>query len=271
MYRKNHCGFQGANLRRGLAMLPAIFTAIGLISPALFYGQVLHPVDPMPSYEVATIKPADEKERFAAPMENTILFAFGLPGSSTSRLIGAPDWVKTKRYALHTKPPDSIRDAMQKMTEEERTRETRLMQQSLLADRLKLKVHFETRELPMYELVLAKGGSKLKAGDASVRGGMSLRYTDQKHELKGNAVAVQGIVNLLMADPEIGGRTVVDKTGLTGNYDVQMNWVPGSAPAGTDGPSLFAALEEQLGLKLVATKGRVEVVVIDHIEPPSEN
>jgi bla regulator protein BlaR1 len=251
-------------------ILSSLLAAVGGF-PVRLLGQVLHPVDPMPAFEVATIKPADATERFSAPMENTILFAFGLSGSSTDRLIGAPDWVKSKRYALHTKAPDAIRDAMEKMTAVDRTRETRLMQQSLLAGRLKLKVHFETRVMPTYELVLAKSGTKLKEADASQRGGMVLHFTDQKHNLKGNAVPVQAIVNLLMADPEIGGRTVVDKTGLTGNYDVVMDWVPGSAAAGTDGPSLFAALEEQLGLKLVATKGPVEVVVIDHIEMPSEN
>jgi bla regulator protein blaR1 len=257
-------GKRWRGLCAGLWLVEALLMVPGL------GAQVLHPMEPMPSYEVATIKPAAENERFAAPMENTILFAFGLPGSSTARLIGGPEWIKNTRYVLHTKPPDSIRDAMQKMGPEDRTRETRWMQQSLLAERLKLKVHFETHEMPIYELVLTKGGSKLKESSEHT-GGMSLRYNNDKHEMKGNAVPVGAIVNLLMADPEIGGRTVVDKTGLAGNFDVFMDWVPGSAPAGTDGPSLFAALAEQLGLKLVATRGQVEVVVIDHIELPSED
>ena len=210
-----------------------------------------------------------------------------MDSSAVTRLIG-PEWINKTSYVIQGKAPDSIRDAMQKMTPEERGRETRLMQQSLLAGRFKLKVHFETREMPVFELVIAKGGSKLKEDPGS--GGAVLRNKGQTAELKGTAMPLKGLISLLMGNADIDGRTVIDKTGLTGTYDLLLDWVPsrlaapvgpgsliqpgtyGPAPAAdAEGPSLFTAIEEQLGLKLVPAKAPVEVVVIDHIELPSEN
>jgi bla regulator protein BlaR1 len=232
-------------------------------------SQVLHATGPLPSYEVATIKPWDGMG-FARPLRAYIAQAFNLNSSSVSRLIG-PDWINKKSYVIRGKVPDSLQDAMQKMAPEERWKETQLMQQSLLADRFKMKVHFETHEMPVFELVTAKDGSKLKEVPPLASGGASMGPQGQRNRL-------------------IDGRTVIDKTGLTGRYDISLEWVPtrlaavatpgiliqpgtyGSAPPpDTDGPSLFTALQEQLGLKLVPSKGPVEVVVIDSIELPSEN
>src|ERR1017187_10139433 len=84
-----------------------------------------------------------------------------IPHNMMGWVIG-PDWIDSTRYVIQGKPPDSLRDAMKTMTNEERGKENELMMQSLLANRFQLKAHFETREMPLYELVLAKGGSKLK-------------------------------------------------------------------------------------------------------------
>jgi len=233
-------------------------------------------VSASPSFEVASIKPWDGTG-FGIRLLVYIQSAFGVPANSNGLLIG-PDWINNARYVIQTKPPDSIRDAMQKMTADEKRKITGQMQQSLLADRFKLKAHFETREMPEYELVVAKGGLKLKENPDTSQSGISVGSS----AIKGTAVSVPMLVNMLMAAPDIGGRVVINKTGLTGRYEVSLKWTPissaspgndnGAAPsADADTVSLFTAIEEQLGLKLVPTKGQGQVLIIDHIERPSAN
>jgi uncharacterized protein (TIGR03435 family) len=168
---------------------------------------------------------------------------------------------------------------MQKMTNEERMKETHLMMQSLLADRFQLKAHFETREMPVYELVLAKGGSKLKEdSDLTKR-----RAAMGASAIRATAAPISVMLDALECAPDIGGREVVDKTELTGTYDFSLRWTPlqaAAAPGGesggaslpdAEGASLFTAIEEQLGWKLVPAKGSAQVLVIDHIWQPSPN
>ncbi len=229
-----------------------------------------------PSFEVASIKPWDGTG-FGIRLLVYIETAFGVPANSNGLVIG-PDWINNARYVIQTKPSDSIRDAMQKMTADEKRKITGQMQQSLLADRFQLKAHFETREMPEYELVVAKGGLKLKENPDASPSGIAIGSS----AIKGIAVPVPILVNLLMAAPDIGGRVVINKTGLTGRYDVSLKWVSisGASPAAgdaavlsadADSVSLFTAIEEQLGLKLVPTKGPLQVLMIDHIERPTEN
>jgi uncharacterized protein (TIGR03435 family) len=138
-----------------------------------------------------------------------------------------------------------------------------------------LKAHFESREMPEYELVVAKGGPKMKENSDTTHSGYGLNQTG----IKGSAIPLPMLTSALMALPDIGGRVVIDKTGLTGRYDVSLKCTPMSSasPGGAenatdpDSPSLFTAIEEQLGLKLVPIKGPVKILVIDHIEQPSPN
>ncbi len=256
---------------RGLSLL-----VVGWIAVISMRAQVLHPTEAMPSYEVATIKPWDGKG-FAQTMGNYILSAFNLSPSSASRLIGGPDWINTKKYAIQGKPTDSMRDAMLTMTSDEQGRQREWMMQSLLAERFQLKAHFEMRYMQYFELVLAKGGSKMKeVHEAAGRAVMREKTGDKGTtlELNGTAMPMRGLISLLMANSDIGGRSIIDETGLTGTYDVTLDWVPmqtGTGPVESGGPGLFTALQEQLGLRLVAMKGPVEVVMIDHIEMPSQN
>jgi len=162
------------------------------------------------------------------------------------------------------------------------------MLQKLLEDRFHLKIHRETRQLPVYILTLAKGGPKLAAtkegscvpldlksmqppspgsvrcGSGSVRGNAARTVIDS-HGQTVTALAAQGF----RADLD---RPVIDQTGLTGMFDVHLEFAHEGAPAGDlSAPSLFTAVQEQLGLKLTPDKGPVEVLVIDHLERPSEN
>jgi uncharacterized protein (TIGR03435 family) len=113
----------------------------------------------MLTYEVATIKPAGVNE-YASPLRVYMQGAFGISVNSTGWMIG-PDWINSTKYVLHGKPPDLIQKAMQTMTAEERKKQVQLMNQALLADRFKLKAHYETREMPVYQLIVAKDGPKL--------------------------------------------------------------------------------------------------------------
>jgi uncharacterized protein (TIGR03435 family) len=230
-----------------------------------------------PSYEVATIKPANENG-FAFTLRMYILVAFGMHPRSSQRLIG-PDWIDKKSYDIEGKVPDSLRDAMSKMTREERMAQTQLMMQSLLVDRFKLKYHFETRELQAYKLVVAKGGLRLKVQPDSTKTGLGVRNADQINEINGSDI-IPVLVSMLTNAPEIDGQPVLDDTGPKEIYNLTLKWSSpvGAGPPGdaasssdTDAPSLFTALGEQLGLKLMAAKAPVKVVVIDHIEPPSPN
>jgi uncharacterized protein (TIGR03435 family) len=152
----------------------------------------------------------------------------------------------------------------------------------------------ETKQLPVYELVVAKGEPKIKEAtpgdtyangikgpDGVGRGGMMRMGPGQ---LTAQAVPMTSLANMLSQQLH---RTVLDKTGLTGKYDIQLNWTPDQGPDpmfnGHDGghssdtaqdfsgPTIFTALQEQLGLKLQSAKGPVETIVIDHVEMPSEN
>jgi uncharacterized protein (TIGR03435 family) len=157
--------------------------------------------------------------------------------------------------------------------------QVRLMFQALLADRFKLKVHRETREVARYELVAAKNGPKLKSAQAGSRiavddrplpagmGGVVLGR-DGRH-LAGKGGTMDQIVRALVGELRA---PVVDRTGLMGTFDFDVRFVPENSPPDTEpGPSLATAIQEELGLRLEKSKGPVEVVVIDHIEKPSEN
>jgi uncharacterized protein (TIGR03435 family) len=132
--------------------------------------------------------------------------------------------------------------------------------------------------MPVYQLVLAKGGSKLKeAADPAKH-----QFGIGSSTIRGS-LAIHDLIGILESMPDIGGREVIDKTGLTGTYDLLLKWAPmeaASTPGGQSGTtpspdaestSLFTAIEEQLGLKLVSAKAPVDVLVVEHIERPSDN
>lgn len=208
--------------------------------------------------------------------------AYGMFTSLDEKFIGVPDWAKTTKYDIDAKVDPSDLDRLHSLTRAERD----AMLQGLLADRFQLRVHSEMREQAIYALTFAKGGSKLrraKPGDSYDKG---LKDPDNGVTGAGvvirtpRSIAAQAITvsNLVVMLTQIVGRTVEDRTGLAGNYDLTLNWTPdaltssdSAAPGNDNGPSIFTALQEQLGLKLESTKGPVPVLVIDHVERPTEN
>lgn len=285
---------------------------LAIASPT--WAQVVQATGPLPSFEVATIKPdpggplhamgfppPNIFRLFNVTTRDLILIAYGLPagsplGSPSARALGGPAWIDNNRYDVEGKIPDAILAQMQKSPSKLRREQTLLMVQSLLADRFKLVAHVETREMQVYDLVVAKGGPKLavakevQPGDnapptpitpgkppspADMRQGiMVLPKSKNVVEMTAKGQTLDSFAQM----PFFGLESpIVNKTGLTGKYDFTLDWSrdqdgpPADTQVDTDAPSLFTAIEEQLGLKLVAAKGPVDVIVIDHIELPSEN
>jgi uncharacterized protein (TIGR03435 family) len=269
------------------------------------HAQLLHSSDPLPAFEVATIKLPNPKVMFMVDRSGTnqtirtsgngrwlVAQAFQARYPA-QQVIGLPPWAeKESYYQVEAKIPDDVFAQMQTLGADARSRQIDLMMQSLLADRLKLKVHFETRELPVYDLIVAKNGAKLpppnvpptpdKLTRNNTGGALAV---DPKHGVRVLNMTLDG----MLSAPGWYGldqRPIVNKTGLTGTYSLTLNYFPNlpTPPGAPPRPasdslvpnadadrSIFSVLEDDLGLKLVPSKGPVEVIVIDHVEPPSEN
>lgn len=310
----------GQKLSASRKALLAVLSAAVVAGPVLFGfvnipkvgAQLLEPglEQPLPSFEVASVKPSHSSDnrmsirispgKFTVEnvsLKSIIMFAYD--AKSDSQISGGPDWIKSENFNIDAKEDDTQAAELQKMPAEAREKQLRLMVQSLLADRFKLKVSHETKELPVYALVVAKNGPKLTKSAAEPpspnetegQGAPKMRrgiMMTGRGELNGTDAPMSFLADVLSRQHETGGRVVIDKTGLTGNYDWALHWTPESpaplfkgadnsstpesAPAqDTAGPTLFTALEEQLGLKLEAQKGAVDTLVIDSVEQPSEN
>jgi bla regulator protein BlaR1 len=254
-------------------------------------------------YEVASIKPnksGDNMTRMmikpdglsvtGATLDMLVQDAYGVRYFQIS---GSPGWFKSERYDIEAKTDSSVVEELRKLSDDQREAESRRMLQALLADRFQLKLHSDTKELPVYTLVIAKNGPKLQVarpGDTYPNGfkgpdgggGAGMMFMEGNGgPVKGQGIPIASLVHLLSQQL---GRTVLDKTGLTGKYDFTLQWTPDEAqgppglpgidnapPPESLGPSIFTAIQEQLGLKLESQKGPVEILVIDHAERPSEN
>jgi uncharacterized protein (TIGR03435 family) len=229
-----------------------------------------------PAFDVATIKPAAPSSdghthinyppggRFSAfniTLRALMQWAYGMP---ESQILDAPSWLSSDRFDIEAKT-DADTDSRLRGTASDQERELkRRMVQALLAERCGLKLHPESRILPAYDLILAKGGSRLQPSQFS---GKSTSVGDAHFN-------GQGLTTTLIAEQlsKIAGRIVVDKTNLPDRYDLKLQWTPDNAPiTDNSAPSLFTAIQEQLGLKLESAKEPIPVLVIDHIEQPSAN
>jgi uncharacterized protein (TIGR03435 family) len=228
----------------------------------------IHPHQPEPHERSHIISENGSFTTINVDLKSIIQWAYDLP---ESRIVGGPSWLGSARWDIEAKAGDAL-DTQKNHDPAAAREQKRQMVESLLAERFGLTVRRETRKLPLYNLVVAKGGAKFldaKAEDAKYD------RSNRRLELRGgdNTVAV------LAEDlAEVLGRVVVDKTGIQGGYKIDLTWTPDDrapSPSGAStadsGPSIFTALQEQLGLRLESKKGPVEVLVIDHVAMPSEN
>lgn len=210
-------------------------------------------------------------------LQSLIQFAYNLSTGSDDQIIGAPNWVRTSKFDILAKPDEATSAAISKMNPDDRDKALRHMMQVLLADRFNLKLHHETRSLPVLALTIDKSGSKLTKPADTKGGSLSSNNSNSQAHIEGRNIPLATLANSLGRQSEIGGRLVVDQTGLTATYDFNLKWTPQQLAENPDdsssasGPSLFAALTEQLGLKLKSTKAPVDVVVIDRVDLPTPN
>ena len=293
------------------ASIAAIFF-FGILNPAVgrsqSQSQNTSATAPENKYDVVSVKPSKPGNRDSISMSMTptpdgfaatnvtlqmlITLAYGIEDDQIAR---APNWLDTDRFDVGAKMDGSVMDQLQKLTKDENKLARQRMLQALLADRFKLIIHRETKPLPAYSLLISKNGPKLeeaKPGDTYPNGfvgpagrvgagEMMQSATATGYKFVAQAMPFSNFVVWLSAQLR---RPVLDKTGLTGNYDVTLNYSldysqlrPPSdgtslppAPDATS-PSLLTAVQEQLGLKLEPGKGGGETIVIDHVEKPSGN
>ena len=262
----------GKNLRHAATLL--LVTAAGC---AVVVAQAPRDVPREPAFDVTSVKqntsgqigmggPGDrfQNGQFRLtnrPLRQLIREAFRI--RRTDDLIGGPAWLDADRWDIAGKKESATGDVWP-------------MVRTLLADRFKLVTHYETRELPIYALVIARRDGRL---------GPSLRPTTEPGSMRiasgvfSGRAPIRALVDAVLSSAV--QRAVVDRTGLTGAYEIELRWTPdgpstvpdGDAPPppASDAPSIFTALQEQLGLKLESDRGPVEVVVIDHVERPTED
>jgi uncharacterized protein (TIGR03435 family) len=232
---------------------------------------------PRAAFEVVSIKPhktlndgggtrslPDGFRWTNVPFVSLIHAAYGV--SMDNQIEGLPGWVNSEYYDIEGRADEKTAESWKNISNKERYKQQEPMFQALLADRCHFQGHLVTRELPVYDLVIAKGGLKMKEAPPDEPGGQSMGAN--KLEAHANSTAaIAGAFQWTV------GRMIVDKTGLAEKkFDFNLTWAEDRGDGTADpGPSIFTALEEELGLKLVPSKGPVPVLIIDHIERPSPN
>jgi uncharacterized protein (TIGR03435 family) len=266
--------------------------ALAALSVLTAQAQVAPAADPCattanrPAFDVVSIKPAQAAVNgwmrrspdgltFTGSLSTVIRYAYNLQKFQMS---GGPDWLGTQDWEIRAKSDSPDADVSELSDVQRQALWDKHMQelQSMLAERFQFRCHMVEKEMPVYELVVAKGGSKLKesTAEASKRADVSIRVYGNAESAKGTAVAISRIALVLTG---AAGRPVIDKTGLAGSYDFALDWETepqNGTQAATDalaGASIYTAVEEQLGLKLQPAKSEVSVMIIDRAEKPAEN
>lgn len=243
------------------------------------------------SFDVVTVKPSDPtKEHLAlywrqpdglkwdgVTLRDMIANAYRVSPIAKGQIEGGPSWMGSNAFDINAKVDAETTARWSRMTQQAVDEERRDMMQSLLADRFQLKFHHETRQMPVLALRVAKSGSKLHAPrpEHDLQAGVPvsrINFFSSGH-WEGHSALMSNLARSLAAEPEIAGHPVVDKTGLTGRYDFTLRWTPEAiTPDPTaQWPSLFTAINEQLGLKLTPEKQPIDIIVVDSAEVPSEN
>ena len=264
---------------RGIAIvaLALLVGAVKAQGPATAQGAA-------PAFEVATIKPTelDAKagryitmqgtNRFVAKYYTLKLLIAAAYDLSPKVISGGAAWVDDEHFDIEAVTPGDTRPARP---------EQMAMLRTLLSERFKLSFHREAKEFSIYALEVGKGGAKLKVSTAAASDTaqlISTVYPPARIHLPAKNATMSDFTSLMQR--ALLDRPVVDRTGLTGRFDFDLDWAPDEtqfggevpvAPTDAQAPPFFKAIEEQLGLRLEATRGMVDALVIDHAEPPGAN
>jgi uncharacterized protein (TIGR03435 family) len=286
-----------------------LWKGIALLIAAQLAAAPDPPVDPETRFDVVSIKPFDASGGTAPRMSMSAgrynVAGVTLPGIASqalsvppNRITGLPDWSFKERYTIAAKAPEG--------TPSTDSRAMLVMVTNLLKDRFKMATHTETREMPVFHMVFARNdrrlGPALKESSAECRAALAARGEEVRRGSRaagrigpgecesvrinpGGTASLSGVRMDMLAQiltPYVG-RGVIDKTGLTGYYNLTLKWTPevgnagvappvlppGTLPLDPDAPNLFTAVQEQLGLKLESARAPLDVVVIDHLEKPT--
>ncbi|MDR3541514.1 MAG: TIGR03435 family protein [Desulfosporosinus sp.] len=279
--------FRKVELRSKTSAWYWVFAAI-MVMPVSLRSQTQSPIEASqkqalqpPILEVATIRPVKDTHGdsahdikrgrslfvYQATVKYLMMLAYGI---DRAQVVDGPNWAADDEYDVQAQAIEGVDIVKNNDWPEELLKE-------VLADRFKLKFHREQRKLPVYVLSVAKGGSKLKASDpnSSFSGGGGTHLGECSFR-KAPLSQFSNWLSFVVLD-----RKIVDNTGLTDNFDFDLKWSPdetqfthysGARPMkDSTGPNLFTAIQEQLGLKLKPMKAPLDVLVIDHVERPSEN
>lgn len=269
----------------GIGDTPSVLAQPPAVTPRRFDVAAIKPDNSGANFLGIRVVPGGGLRAVNATLRSLISEAYQVRDFEVS---GGPAWLGSARYDIEAK--GQVEPGSQQQT----GLQVMVMLQALLADRFQLRIHRETKEMPIYGLLVDKNGPKLEAsrgvcfdpaagvpppptlpGQAPSRpcGG----FNNSSNQMSGASVGMSRFAANLS---RFTGRTVVDRTGLRGTYDIALRWTPyegqawlptGPPPADDSQPSIFAAVQEQLGLRLESQRGPVEVLVIDRAEKPSEN
>jgi len=230
--------------------------AMACAQPKEFEVASIHPTPPQPPGTMSIGMSIDKGMMRATGMTLKFLIEEAYDVRDF-QVIGGPSWIGSLQYDINAKVDGEPTDE-----------QMRTMIQSLLADRFKLQVHRDKKEMPCYALVVGKAGSKLKAPEMDAEGKPKGSMSMSRGSFTGQGMPVKAIAH---AVEQVLGRAVIDKTGLTGTFDFKLDWTPDEARTDGEGSSIFTALQEQLGLRLENTRGMVDIVIVDRLEKATEN
>ena len=275
---------------KNLSLLALAFLA-ALAAPSRGQAPVPATQAAAPAYDVVSVKPNKSNSggmsltsvtaSFQAKnitVEDLVWSSYNL--TSEKLIFGLPGWARSDHFDVDAKMVDPDMKQIEKLTVDQR----RGMLLAILKDRFHFQAHLETRTLPVYDLVIAKGGPKFTGTSESnkeLTASIAKRNLTHGGMMMSDGELIAGdtpVATLTYSLTNAVGRTVVDKTGLTGTYSFELKWTPeqeapesGQADSQGSTSSIFTAVEEQLGLKLQPSKGPVQTLVVDHVEMPSEN
>jgi len=263
-------------------MLAQLLTLVLLFPPPLAGSAGQAAQAGSPAFEVVTIKrnlsgeggsigmqPGGRFRAVNTTLQFIISTMYRMPGGPrlfASQILGLPDWATTDRYDMVGK----VADQFTGQSAQQQFRNMAPMVQAMLEDRFKLKVHRDTQPMPVFALVRdAKGGAlgpKLRPTKTDCRAEPDkCRIESSPGHYSAVGMTMPNILIVLSNNAE---RVVIDHTGLTGSYDIDLDW---ATDAGSDKPSFFTAVQEQLGLKMEFRREPVDVVIVDHVERPAED